>query len=350
MNVRELTRTTGEWLRGTGEYADVVVSSRIRLARNLAGYPFLVRASDTEKTEIYRALADRITDLPHDGDAALIDLEQADELERELLVERHLISRQHAEGTGSRGVSISLGETRSLMLNEEDHLRIQGLRSGLELESLWAEVNAIDDALGEGLDFAFDSQLGFLTACPTNVGTGIRVSVMLHLPALKLTQEIERISRAAHDLHLAVRGLYGEGTEAVGDLFQVSNQTTLGKTEDEILSAFVGRIIPQIVEYERMAREALADKRGAQLDDKVWRAYGVLRNARAISSEETQTLLSPIRMAVHMGRFDHLDLPTLNDLFLMTQPAHLQLLVGQPLSGTERAVARADYIRRRVGA
>jgi protein arginine kinase len=324
-----------------------VISSRIRLARNLAEHPFLSSAGESDRTEIYRTIADQLSG-ETDSDAVLVNLHDVDRDDQNVLVERHLISRQHAAGEGSRGVTISRDERRAVMINEEDHLRIQGLRSGLDLDGLWADVNQMDNALSKDLAFAFDQQLGYLTACPTNVGTGIRVSVMLHLPALRLTKEIERVARAARDLRLAVRGLYGEGTEAVGDLYQISNQTTLGKTEEAIIRTFSDKIIPRIVEYERTARDTLSKQHAARLDDKIWRAFGVLTNARRISSNETHSLLSPIRMGIHMGRFDRFDLKTLNELFLYTQPAHLQKVVGRMLGEEERGQARADYIRKRL--
>jgi protein arginine kinase len=347
MRINDLVKTTGEWLRGTGPLADVVISSRIRLARNLAEHPFLSSAGESDRTEIYRTIADQLSG-ETDSDAVLVNLHDVDRDDQNVLVERHLISRQHAAGEGSRGVTISRDERRAVMINEEDHLRIQGLRSGLDLDGLWADVNQMDNALSKDLAFAFDQQLGYLTACPTNVGTGIRVSVMLHLPALRLTKEIERVARAARDLRLAVRGLYGEGTEAVGDLYQISNQTTLGKTEEAIIRTFSDKIIPRIVEYERTARDTLSKQHAARLDDKIWRAFGVLTNARRISSNETHSLLSPIRMGIHMGRFDRFDLKTLNELFLYTQPAHLQKVVGRMLGEEERGQARADYIRKRL--
>ncbi len=347
MTIDELTPKTGEWLRGVGPMSDVVISSRIRLARNLADRPFLSTASATTRTEIYRSLVDTITSTPAGADAWLVDIEQTDPIDREVLVERHLVSRQHIDGEGSRGVTISPNETRALMINEEDHLRIQGLRSGLELEALWEEVNGVDDTLANHLAFAFDRRFGYLTACPTNVGSGVRVSVMLHLPALKLTKEIERVARAARDMHLAVRGMHGEGTDAVGDLYQLSNQTTLGKSEEETISVFSKTIIPKIVEYERTARDSLANRSPHLLDDKIWRAYGILVNARHVSSEETHVLLSPIRMGIHMGRFTELDIPMLNELFLHTQPAHLQKLHGKPLDGDQRDIVRAQYLRDR---
>ncbi len=345
MTIDDLTKSTGEWLRGVGPDCDVVISSRVRLARNLAGFPFLSTAGTDERTEVYRALADEITSQKDWPDIALIDIDEIDGLDREVLVERHLISRQHAAAKGRRGVSIWPSETRALMINEEDHLRIQSLRSGFQLDALWDEVNETDDTLSRNLAFAFDEQFGYLTACPTNVGTGIRVSVMLHLPGLKLTKEIERVARAARDMRLAVRGLHGEGTDAVGDLFQISNQTTLGKSEADILSSFGQGIIPKIVEYERTARDSLVANRADQLDDKIWRAYGVLCGARCITNEETQVLLSPIRMGIHLGRFDKLDITALNKLFLQVQPAHLQKLLGKELSEEERDVERARYIR-----
>ncbi len=350
MKFDDLTRTTGEWLRGTGRLSEVVVSSRVRLARNLADYPFLSTAGDTERTEVHRCFAEAISSGDVGKDAVLINLEQADPIDREVLVERHLVSRQHAAGPGSRGVSVSHDETRALMINEEDHLRMQALRSGLELESAWDDLSRIDDALGKQLSFAYDRQLGYLTACPTNVGTGVRVSVMLHLPALKFTKEIERVARAARDMHLAVRGAYGEGTDVVGDMYQLSNQTTLGRSEAEIVEAFSKKIVPKIVEYERAAREALAKNRPHQLDDRIWRAFGVLANARHVGSDETQTLLSPLRMGIHMGRFPAMDIATLNELFLYTQPAHLQKIHGKPLEEEERDVVRAEYLRKRLAA
>ena len=348
MTLDEMCHRTGEWLRGTGPLSDVVVSSRIRLARNLVDYAFLSTAASGERAEVFRRLTEEFTALPLGRDTLVLNVNETDTVERDMLVERHLISRQHAAGEGTRGVTISKDETQALMINEEDHLRIQGLRSGLQLEDIWREVSEIDDALSSRVAFAFDSKLGYLTACPTNVGTGIRVSVMLHLPAVKLTKELERVARAARELRLAVRGLYGEGTEAVGDFYQISNQTTLGKSESEIIEKFSGEIIPNIVKYERTARRTLAERNSRQLDDKIWRAYGLLQNARLITSAETQTLLSPIRLGLQMNRFDRFDLATLNELFLYSQPAHLQKRAGRTLNEEERGIARADYIRERI--
>lgn len=349
MNLNDLTRGTGAWLSGEGPMSDVVLSSRVRLARNLADFPFLSTAVTQQRTEIYDLASREIQAVLSGTDALLVDVDQADALDRQLLVERHLISRQHAAGEGSRGVSISASETQAVMINEEDHLRLQVLAGGMRLPALWQSVNELDDALSANLAFAFDRQLGFLTACPTNVGTGIRVSVMLHLPGLKWTREIERVERAAKDLRLAVRGLFGEGTEVVGDLYQISNQTTLGQSEEDIIRSYAETIVPRIVEYEYAARKSLAANSAYQLDDRIWRAYGTLGNARCISSEETQSHLSALRAGVAMGRFKALDMAALNELFLHTQSAHLQKRLGRALDGEERAVERAKYLRARLG-
>ncbi len=345
MTIDELTHRAGEWLSG-GPLSEIVVSSRIRLARNIAGYPFLSKASDAQRAEIERTLGSRISSANLGHEVFYIDIAKTSELDRQVLVERHLISRQHAEADGCRGVVLSTSEQLALMINEEDHLRMQVLRGGFQLEQAWAQIAAIDDALGDRIEFAFHPKYGYLTACPTNVGTGIRVSVMLHLPALKLTNELEKVLRAARDMHLAVRGLYGEGTEALGDFYQISNQTTLGKTEEEIIEEFKDRVIPRIVEYETLARETLVREKPIALDDKIWRAFGVLENARAVSSEETLFLLSALRMGVSLGRIDRLKLDTVNRLFLQTQPGHLQKLHGTILDGEQRSIARAELIRR----
>ncbi len=230
MKLSDLTNHAGEWLRGSGPMSEIVISSRIRLARNVAGLPFLSRATRHQRQNLESKIRDTILHAQIAPQTLYVDLDNAPEIDRTLLVERHLISKPHAAAEGARGVAIGEDETVSIMVNEEDHLRIQVLRSGLQLEEAWEQINQIDDRLESKLDWAFHPRFGYLTACPTNVGTGIRVSVMLHLPALKLTGEIEKVFRAAKDMRLAVRGLYGEGTEATGDFYQISNQTTLGKS------------------------------------------------------------------------------------------------------------------------
>ncbi len=344
----EVARHAGEWLRGTGPLHEIVISTRVRLARNIKGFLFLSRASAEMRRELADTVSTAIRRAPTLKEFVQVDVEKLDELDRQLLVERHLISKQHAEGSGARRVAFRADESAAIMINEEDHLRMQVMRSGLQVDEAWEQINALDDALEEQLDYEFHPQYGYLTACPTNVGTGIRVSVMLHLPALRLTNELEKVGQAARDMKLAVRGLHGEGTEALGDFFQISNQITLGRSEQEIIEDFSQVIIPKIVEYEGQAREALLKNRVQALDDKVYRALGLLKNARLISSTEAMQYLSHVRMGLHVGRLSTIDLQTLNELFLQVQPAHLQKLHGERLSGEQRSIERAAFIRARL--
>lgn len=350
MNLREMTDHAGEWLRGAGPHGDVVLSSRIRFARNVAGFPFVSKANRRQRHEILEICRAQITSKRLADQVLWVSLPDSPPLDRQLLVERHLISRQFASAPDDlpRGVAISGDETFAIMVNEEDHMRIQVLRSGLQLSETYDQIDRIDDVLEEHLDFAYSRRFGYLTACPTNVGTGIRVSVMLHLPALKLTGEIEKVRRAARDMHLAVRGLYGEGSDALGDLYQISNQTTLGKSEPEILADFEHTVVPQIIAYEKQARQALLNQRAEQLDDKVYRAHAVLSAARVMGTEEVLQLLSHLRLGVNLGRIDHVDIRAVNELMLLTQPAHLQKLAGAEMDPAARRVARAKLIRQRL--
>jgi protein arginine kinase len=348
MKLNDLTSRAGEWLRGSGPQSDIVISSRIRLARNVSGFAFLSKCGRHQRQALETQIRQAILTAEVAPRLLYVDLEQAPELDRALLVERHLISKQHKEADGARGVAIGENETVSIMINEEDHLRLQVLRSGLQLEEAWEQINEIDDKLEASLDFAFHPRFGYLTACPTNLGTGIRVSVMLHLPALKLTGEIEKVYRAARDMRLAVRGLYGEGTEATGDFYQVSNQTTLGKSEEEIISEFRRQVIPKIIEFEQHARKTLISEKTVALDDTVCRSLGILRSARLLKSEEALFLLSHLRMGVHMGRVKDVEINKVNELFLLTQAAHLQKLLGKKMDGDVRRAARADFIRSRL--
>jgi protein arginine kinase len=344
----ELVRQGGEWLRGVGPLHEIVISTRIRLARNLRGFLFLPKASNEMKREIAETVAVATHRAALLKNWIHVDVDQLDELDRLLLVERHLISRQQADGSGPRSVTFAPDESAAIMVNEEDHLRMQVMRSGLQVDECWQQIDAIDDAVEAQLEFEFHPQYGYLTACPTNVGTGIRVSVMLHLPALRLTNELEKVGQAARDMKLAIRGLHGEGTEFLGDFFQVSNQITLGRSEQEIIDDFSRTVIPKIVEFESAAREALVKNRLQALDDKVWRAMGLLKSARLISSSEAMQYLSHVRMGLHTQRLSTVDLQTLNELFLQIQPAHLQKLHGERLNGEQRSVERAAFIRARL--
>ncbi len=344
MELESLVRESGEWLRGTGRESDIVISSRVRLARNVASYPFVTRLTTQERNELeslLRETIDRLSDRLH---LTYVDVDQLDELDRQLLVERQLISRELAEAQGPRGVAFDHQEQLSLMILEEDHLRIQVVHSGLELQAAWEQMEQVHELLQQHLTFAFHEQFGYLTACPTNVGTGMRVSVMMHLPALVLTRQMEQLFRSLQKINLAVRGLYGEGSQPVGDFFQISNQVTLGRSEQDLLRQ-VGEVIPTILEYERKAREYLLKEGYENVLDQVNRAYGILKACRTISSEETLQLLSRVRMGVNMGLIQDVPLEVLNKLIIYTQPAHLQKLHGEQLDSAQRNIHRARYLR-----
>lgn len=347
MELDELVRSSGEWLRGSGPQSDIVMSSRIRLARNLADYPFISRAQESDRAEIERTLRAAVGQASASPDLQYVDVNQLAGLDRQFLVERQLISREHAESEGSRGVAIDASEQVSLMINEEDHLRIQVMHSGLDLDQAWEQINGIDNLIADHVTFAFNERLGYLTACPTNAGTGMRVSVLLHLPALVLTRQIEKVFRSLQKINLAVRGLYGEGSQAMGDFYQISNQITLGRTEESLVKQ-VGDVVPVIIDYERRARTALIQESQENLHDRVSRAYGILRTAQTISSEETMHLLSSVRMGVNLGLLPDLEIPTVNQLFIHTQPAHLQKLNGSELGTADRNIERAKYLRQHL--
>ena len=368
MKLTDISSNVNEWFNGSGPLADIVISSRIRLARNLAGHKFLSRCSVAEKSEILKKLKDILTSLELGDKIFYLSVDKTPVLDRHLLVERHLISRHHAFGKGPRGVVIAEREFFTAMINEEDHLRIQILKGGLQLSKCTEQINRIDDMIEQKTDYAFSQRYGYLTACPTNLGTGARVSVMLHLPALKMTGHINKFLDASRDMGLAVRGLFGEGTEAAGDFYQLSNQVTLGVSETDIVTQFENNIIPEIVEYENAARKQLLSHQPDVLDDKISRSMALLRNAHLISSHEALLLLSHLRLGInmheHMGastpaikrlcnlsgteaeenKHKGLSITTINRLFMLTQPAHLQLNYGKALDATHRDALRAKII------
>ncbi len=348
MNLDNLTQNPGEWLRGTGAENDIVISSRIRLARNLSSFPFTNRASTHQKAEIETSLRERLVKMEYVPHLEYLNVPNLAPLDRQLLVERQLISRELANTEGPRGVAVAPEENVSIMINEEDHLRLQVMRSGFSLDEAWQDIDRLDDHLEARVNYAFSEEFGYLTACPTNVGTGMRASVMLHLPALVLTKQIEKVFRALQKINLAVRGLYGEGSRASGDFYQISNQVTLGKSEATILTE-IREVIPQIISYERQARTTLTRESRQLLHDKVARAFGTLQSATMMTSEETMDLLSQVRLGVNLGLLEEkITIPTVNELFLQTQPAHLQKLMGTQLDGEERNSARARYLRNRL--
>jgi protein arginine kinase len=347
MKFSNVMATAGEWLRGEGPHHQIVISSRVRLARNLRNRAFPGWAKKAERTSILDLIRPHVEELPEMQDSFSESLQELSALERQVLVERHLISREHAaKGVGS-AVVMNRRQTLSIMINEEDHLRMQSIRSGLQLKQAFKLVDKIDSALESKLEFAYDQRLGYLTACPTNVGTGMRASAMLHLPGLVLSELINQVIQAVSKIGLAVRGLYGEGTEAMGNLFQISNQTTLGEKEDEIINR-LSKVIETIIGKEHDARQVLLQKKPNTLWDQIGRAYGVLTYAHAMASKEALNLLSIIKLGVDLGAFPEDRRLPIDELFIDTQPAHLQKSSQQKLNAEERDHLRAQIIRERL--
>ncbi len=349
MAIHNLLSTAGEWLRGDGPHSEIVVSSRVRLARNLRGFAFPGWAKKNDRIGVLEQIKPTVEALPEMADAHSVYSQDLSALEKQVLVERHLISREHAaKGIGS-AVVINKKQTLSIMINEEDHLRMQAIRSGLQLKSAFKLIDKVDTEIGEKLDLAFHNQLGFLTACPTNVGTGMRASAMMHLPGLVLIEQINQVIQAVNKVGLAVRGLYGEGTEALGNLFQISNQTTLGEEEGEIITR-LNKVIEQIIQHEQNARQTLMQKKPVTLLDNIGRAYGVLRHAHSMASKEALNLLSYLKLAVDLKFFPEDTRHMVDELFMETQPAHLQKSTQQKLQADERDTLRATIVRAKLKA
>ncbi len=343
MNVDEVKL---EWIKGIGPNSTIALSSRIRLARNLRDYPFPSVAKKRDLEGVVQRIKDVLAQDPYFKPFTLIMLSDLNDLEREALVEKHMISPDHAKSGNKREGALLLENegVLSMMINEEDHLRIQCFLGGLQLSEAWRIIDRFDSILEKHIDYAFDEEFGYLTACPTNVGTGMRASVMLHLPGLVLSKKIGRVIEEVSKIGLTVRGIYGEGSEAMGNLFQLSNQITLGLSEEEIIDK-LEKIALRVIEEEELTRKHLFKTKGIELEDSLWRAYGILKNARLISSKEAMELLSKVRMGVDIGLLPSIDKYKFNELLIKIRPAHLQLSVGRELSPEERDKIRADLIR-----
>lgn len=339
-----ISKTAG-WLEGRGPQSEIVISTRIRLARNILGFCFSHWSSEEELKELVDRVEKVLKKYSTTQNYLFIRFDHLTEIERQILHERHLVSKEHAEGKSSRGVAISPDEQVSIMINEEDHLRIQVLFSGFQLMNALSRVNKIDDLLERDLEYAYSPHYGYLTACPTNVGTAIRASVMIHLPGLVMIRQIDQVLQAVTKLGLTVRGWYGEGSEASGNLFQISNQLTLGKTEVEIVQK-LEKIIQQVIEHEKNARKALLKKDLPLLHDRIGRAFGILKYAHQISSSETMNLLSVLRTGIELGIVKGVDIKVVNELFLLTQPAHVQRIMAKKLTQKERDERRSTLIRK----
>jgi protein arginine kinase len=336
-------------MKGVGPDSDIVISSRVRIARNLRQFPFPMLATNQQSLEVMNQLTaiGQSGKLDPVGHFETIILSELSELERRVLVEKHLISPNLANESRGGAIILSENESVSIMINEEDHLRIQCLYPGFQVKEAWTLANQIDDIFEEETNYAFDEKRGYLTTCPTNVGTGIRASVMMHLPALVLTQQINRILSAVTQVGLAVRGMYGEGSEALGNLFQISNQITLGQTEGEIIDNLHG-VAKQIIEHERAARQRLMSESRLRIEDRVRRSYGILSYAAVMDSKESAQRLSDVRLGVDLGLLDHVTSQSLNELIVMTQPGFLQQTFNEKMSADQRDYRRAELIRNQL--
>lgn len=342
------------WLDASGPFSDIVLSTRVRLARNLQGHAFGRRVEDEERMRILSAVQDAAKKGLLLRDGMSVDIASLPALSRQVLLERHLVSRELLGVSGAgpfagAGLIIGPSQQAGLMVNEEDHMRLQSLMSGLRLQEAHAQVDALDEELGAELPIAYHHEFGYLTSCPTNVGTGLRASVLVHLPGLVLTKEIGKVLQGIGQVGLTFRGLYGEGSEVVGNFFQISNQTTLGKPEDDLVD-HLQKIVERVIRYEQHARSVLMREAPAVMEDKIWRAYGLLRYARSLSFDEVMNLLSGVRLGVSMKLLSGVSVYTLNKIMIYAQPAHLEQVAGRALTDQESDLHRAAYVRRTLAA
>ncbi|MEX0906926.1 MAG: protein arginine kinase [Gemmatimonadota bacterium] len=342
------------WLEGTGAHSDIVLSTRVRLARNLQGHAFSSRVRDGEREEILQRVRAAVSHMPGLSAGSSYELAAMSPLARRVLHERHLVSRELAGLAGEeppRGAGLFMGprDALGIMVNEEDHLRLQAILSGLRLHEAFHQVDELDEELGGQLPFAYHHEYGYLTSCPTNVGTGLRASILIHLPGLVLTKEIGKVLQGIGQVGLTFRGLYGEGSEVVGNFFQISNQTTLGKSEEDLVE-HLQKIVSRVIQYEAAAREVLMRDAPTVIEDKIWRAYGLLRYARSLSFDEVMNLLSGVRLGMSMNLLSGLRVYTLNKIMIYAQDAHLEQAAGRELLDAESDLHRASYVRRVLAA
>jgi protein arginine kinase len=339
-----MAKTPSPWLDGVGKNAESVVSSRVRLARNIEGIPFAHRASPEDLEKAMSLLKQTLKEADTLRTAEFMPMNELEDLDRQFLVERHLISQEHSERSAARGVVVGDHEMLSVMVNEEDHLRMQSIQSGFQVMEAWRLVDRVDGEIDSQVDYAFSYEWGYLTACPTNTGTGLRASMLVHLPALVLTGQINKVLNGIGQMGLAVRGFYGEGSEVMGNLFQISNRTALGTSEIDIIQS-LEKVVGQVLEYESKAREILLRDARSQIEDKVWRAYGILKYCRKVSSQEVMSLTSAVRLGLCLRMIDSVSAAGLNKMVFMSQPAHLQMREARKMGPGERDLLRAQMVR-----
>ena len=348
MNLNDLVNKKSEWLKGEGRKANIAISTRVRLARNIEGHLFFNRAGEEQREITMKTAAAAVKRVKAFSKALFIRMRDTSDMDRQFLLERHLMSKEHIQDAANKGLVVEENEVISLMLNEEDHLRLQVLRSGFGVTETWRIADAIDSEIGQYIPFDYSNKFGYLTSCPTNTGTGLRASVMLHLPTLVMTGQVDNVYEAISKLGLTMRGFYGEGTEALGDFFQISNQVALGHSEMDILDN-LQRIIQKIISSEESTREELVKKKSQETADRIFRSHGTLKNARIITSGEAIKLLSAVRLGIDIGLIKDIDLAKVNEMLILSQPAHLQKTSGEEVGRYERDIKRADMIREKLG-
>ncbi len=344
MTIEEMARNPSPWLAGRSELADSVVSSRVRLARNIEGLPFAHRATSEQLSEALSLAREAIEKSNTLRTGTFMLMSDLDDLDRQFLVERHLISHEHAEKSPTRAIAIGENEMVSVMVNEEDHLRLQSVQPGFQVMEAWRLVDRLDNEIDANLKYAFSYEWGYLSACPTNTGTGLRASMLVHLPGLILTKQIEKVIHSITQMGLAVRGFFGEGSEVVGNLFQISNRTALGTSEIDIVQS-LEKVVRQVLEYETRARDILLRNARFEIEDKVWRAYGILKYCRKVTWKDVMSYASAARLGSSLGILKDVSVSRLNEMIFMAQPAHLQKRFGKRMEPADRDVVRAEMIR-----
>jgi len=335
------------WMQGSGPFNDIILSSRIRLARNIADIPFPSGLEAERAKSVIGMVKDSLTKAEQSIELKDYIMKELSPIERQFLVERHLISPGLTKNITSGAVLISSDEVVSIMVNEEDHIRIQTILPGLQIKKSWEMASNIDDVLEQNLEYAYHENWGYLTSCPTNVGTGMRASVMVHLPALYITGNMNKILQTVAHIGLTIRGIYGEGTEISGNIFQISNQITLGRAEEEIIENLTA-VTRQIIDKEKEARKVLLESNRILIEDKLWRSWGIMKNARVMNSQECMKLLSDVRLGVDMGIIENIPIQLLNDIMIETQTACIQMNSGKELSAGERDIIRAEMVRNKL--
>jgi len=348
LKIQALIDARAELTNATEPAGPVVLSTRVGLARNLARHPFPGWANETQRRAILADCEQACAELPEMDRATILELEELSDLEKQVMVERHLISREISSHSMATGVVVSPDQSSAVMINEEDHLRIQVVRAGYQFDDVWERIGLIDSGLEAHMDLAFDESLGYLTACPTNVGTGLRASVMLHLPGLVLANQMEKVVRAVNQVGITVRGLFGEGSDASGSVFQISNQQTLGDSEQEIIRK-LKIFLDNIIEHENNARLQLLENEPEKIFDRIGRAYGALSHTHVITSSEAMNFLSLVRLAVDLGMLPADERVRIDRLFIECQPGHIQYAAKQAIDSKRRDVARAAFLREHFG-